>query len=47
VKKAAPPTSGDRLIYWDEKDSGLGLMVTDVTERPLPHHGEALQQPGK
>src|SRR5262249_42017136 len=28
VMKAQPPASGDRVIYWDEKDSGFGLMVT-------------------
>src|SRR5262249_44465140 len=26
--KAAPPVTGDRVIYWDEKDAGFGLVVT-------------------
>ena len=28
ITKAEPPASGDRIIYWDEKDTGFGLMVT-------------------
>jgi integrase len=28
AQKAAPPVTGDRVIYWDEKDTGFGLVVT-------------------
>jgi hypothetical protein len=28
VSDAPPPTRGDRIIYWDRKFPGFGLMVT-------------------
>jgi len=33
VKKAPPPSTGDRTIYWDTQDRGFGLMVTKGEHR--------------
>jgi integrase len=33
VLKAAPPADGDRIVYWDEKNRGFGLMVTTKGHR--------------